>query len=123
MRIDIQAQGFELTEGLRNHTERRLQFALSWANHDVRTVNVRLSDINGPRGGDGKRCRIQIPIPHTQGIVIEEIEEDLYVAINRAADRTERTVARRLERLREHRHVRPNLSEPESAAEASAVQR
>ena len=55
--------------------------------------------------------------------MIEEIEEDLYVAINRAADRTERTVARRLERLREHRHARPNLSEPESASEASAVHR
>ena len=111
MRIDIQARGFELTEGLRQHTERRLQFALSWANHDVRAVTVRLSDINGPRGGQGKRCRIQIPMARAQAVVIEEIETDLYVAIDRAADRTERTVARRLERLREHRHERPGPAE------------
>ena len=103
MRIDIQTHGFDLTEGLRQHTERRLQFALSWANHDIRSVSVDLSDVNGARGGPGKRCRIQIPLPRVQPVVIEEVETDLYVAIDRAADRSERTVARRLERLREHR--------------------
>ena len=33
------------------------------------------------------------------------------VLIDRAADRSERTVARRLERLREHRHARPQMAE------------
>lgn len=104
MRIDIQASGFELTDGLRQHTERRLQFALSWASHDVRKVMVRLSDINGPRGGNDKRCRIQIPLPRTPDIVIEDTESDLYVAIDRAAERAERSLARQLERQREHPH-------------------
>lgn len=111
MRIDIQARGFDLTEGLREHTARRLQFALGWAGHGVRSVTVRLSDVNGPRGGNDKRCRIKIPLPGGQDVVIEDTEADLYVAIDRAADRTERTVARRLERLREHRHVRINTDE------------
>ncbi|HQS57429.1 MAG: 30S ribosomal protein S30 [Gallionellales bacterium 35-53-114] len=104
MRINIQTSGFKLTDGLREHTERRLQFALSWAVHDVRKVVVRLSDINGPRGGNDKRCYIQIPIPGRPDVVIEDTESDLYVAIDRAADRIERSVARRLERQREHAH-------------------
>jgi len=104
MRIDIQASGFKLTDGLRAHAERRLQFALSWAVHDVRKVMVRLSDINGPRGGNDKRCYIQIPIPGRPDVVIEDTEPDLYLAIDRAADRIERSVARRLERKREHHH-------------------
>ena len=104
MRIDIQASGFKLTDGLRAHAERRLQFALSWAVHDVRKVVVRLSDINGPRGGNDKRCHIQIPIPGRPDVVIEDTEPDLYVAIDHAVDRIERSVARRLERKREHRH-------------------
>ena len=119
MRIDIQTHGFDLTEGLRQHTERRLQFALSWANHDIRSVSVDLSDVNGARGGPGKRCRIQIPLPRVQPVVIEEIETDLYVAIDRAADRSERTVARRLERLREHRHARPQTAESADTATAN----
>lgn len=104
MHIDIQARGFPLTEGLRAHTERRLKFALSWASHDLRKVVVRLSDINGPRGGEDKRCCIQVVFPGVPDVVIEDTEADLYVAIDRAVDRTERSVARLLERQREHRH-------------------
>ena len=48
----------------------------------------------------------------TSDVVIEDGESDLFVAIDRAADRTERAVARRLERLREHRHERFNSKEP-----------
>lgn len=112
MRIDIQARGLDLTEHLREHTERRLHFALSWASDDVRAIDVRLSDINGPRGGNDKRCCIKITLTGTTDVVIEDGESDLYVAIDRAADRTERAVARRLERLREHRHERFKSKEP-----------
>lgn len=100
MRIDIQARGFDLTEGLREHTVRRLQFALGWANHDVRAVSVRLFDINGPRGGKDKCCRIQVPFAGAANVVIEDTEDDLYVAIDRAAERAGRTLARRLARQR-----------------------
>lgn len=118
MRIDIQARGFALTDGLREHTERRLQFALGWARDDLSSVKVRLSDTNGPRGGNDKRCRIQIPLAGAADVVIEDTEDDLYAAIDRAAERTERTVARRLDRRREHQHVRIDSVE---ASEADAV--
>lgn len=121
MRIDIQSRGFDLTEGLREHTERRLQFALNWASHDVRSVSVRLFDINGPRGGNDKRCRIQIPISGGQDVVIEDTESDLYVAIDRAAERTERALARRLKRLREHRHDRITTREATGATDEKDV--
>ncbi|MFZ4539790.1 HPF/RaiA family ribosome-associated protein [Propionivibrio sp.] len=123
MRIDIQARGFDLTEGLREHTERRLQFALSWASQDVRAVSVRLSDINGPRGGNDKRCCIQIRLPGIQDVVIEDTEADLYMAIDRAVDRTERTVAHRLKRLREHHHDRlsTNKASGEELAQDAAA--
>ena len=106
MRIDIQTSEFSLTDGLREYTERRLQYALSWASDDLRKVVVRLSDINGPRGGNDKRCRIQVPFRGGADVVIEDTESDLYLAIDRAADRAERAVARRMERIREYRHER-----------------
>lgn len=127
MHIDIRAQGFELSPALREHTERRLGFALSWATYDVRKVAVRLYDINGPRGGEDKCCRIQIALPGTSDIVIEDTESDLYFAINRAVDRAERSLARRLER--QNKHKRDSLREvfrtdtardEETAAEATA---
>ena len=62
---------------------------------------MRLSDINGPRGGADKCCHIQVVLPHLPDVVIEDIEMDLYAAIDRAADRAGRTVGRRLTRQRD----------------------
>jgi putative sigma-54 modulation protein len=101
MHFDIRAQGFELTSGLREHAERRLRFALDWAHHDVNKVILRFTDINGPRGGNDKRCQLRIPMSRMREVVIEDIAADLYVAIDRAADRAGRTLERRLSRHRE----------------------
>jgi putative sigma-54 modulation protein len=96
MRIDIQARGFRLTDGLRAQAERRVRFALGSISGRVRSVVMRLADENGPRGGVDKRCTIRAILPGTSPVVIEHQEVDLYVAIERAADRAARAVSRRL---------------------------
>lgn len=101
MRVDIKTNGFDLTEGLKEHTERHLKFALDRARHDVNTVTVRLSDINGPRGGNDKRCLIQIPLPQHRDVLIEETQPDLYAAIAHAVGRVGQTLDRRLTRQRD----------------------
>ena len=80
MQLDIQARNFSLTTALRNHTERRLGFALSARDDHIQRVIVRLSDINGPRGGADKCCHVQVVLIHLADVVIEDIEADLYVA-------------------------------------------
>ncbi len=94
MRIDIRANGFALTEALRDHAERRLRFALTRADEHVRWVAVHLGDVNGPRGGRDKRCRIRVMLKGRPDVVIDDVETDLYAAIDRAANRAGRSVAR-----------------------------
>jgi len=101
MQLDIQARNFQLTKALRNYIKRRLGFALSSKNNHIQRVQVRLSDINGPRGGADKCCHIQVLLPHIADVIIEDTETDLYAAIDRAADRAGRTVERRLARQRD----------------------
>ncbi len=103
MRIVIQANGFMLTEALKNYTEQRIAAALGWAGHRMRKLAVSLSDINGPRGGIDKRCKIQVQLGAGHEVVIEDTEADLYVAIDRAASRADRAVALRVERMRDFR--------------------
>ena len=98
MQIDIQSRGFSLTEALLKYAERRLLFAMSYFNDHINSVVVRLSDINGPGGGSDKRCHLQVIIPGIPDIVVDDTEVDLYAAIDRAMDRTRRTVARKLAR-------------------------
>ena len=100
MRIDIKTNGLELTDGLRDHTERRLAFALDRSQHTIDGVVVRLSDINGPRGGFDKRCQIRIPLSGHRSVVIEETNTDLYLAIDRATHRVGNTLGRHLARRR-----------------------
>lgn len=104
MRIAIQARDFALTDGLREHIERRLQFAFGWADDQLGQVSVHLFDENGPRGNKNKCCQIRIDFPGAQDIAIEDTEADVYVAIDRAAGRAGRSVAHGLDRLREYRH-------------------
>lgn len=100
MQIDIQALNFYLTDALRDHIERRLGFALSSRDEHIQRIMVRLSDINGPRGGEDKCCHIQVVLPKLTDVVIEDTEVDMYAAIDRATDRAGRTVGRRLSRQR-----------------------
>lgn len=117
MRIDIQAREFSLTDALRSHAERRLRSTLTCCDEHIQRVVMRLSDINGPRGGEDKRCHLQIVLNGMPDVVVEDIETDLYVAIDRAADRAGRTVVRKIERqqtLLKQRHLTiPDTQLPE----------
>ena len=103
MQIEIQARDFTLTKSLSDYIERRINFLLSSKYDQIKRIRVYLSDINGPRGGVDKRCKIQISLPRLKDIVIEDTELDLYVAIDRVVDRAVRTVNRRLGRLQQKR--------------------
>jgi ribosome-associated translation inhibitor RaiA len=104
MQLDIQSRGFTLTNGILNYTKQRLHFALNRNDNHIMRVRIRLSDINGPRGGVDKRCLIELAIAGQNNILIEDIETDLYLAIDRASERCMRTFVRRLERSRQFPH-------------------
>ena len=101
MRVTIQTNGFEMTSALRAYTEQRLATALGWAREHMHKLVVWLSDINGPRGGVDKRCKIQVQLGGGREVIIEDTEADLYAAIDRAADRADRALVRKVARTRD----------------------
>ena len=98
MKIDIQARNFSLTDSQHNHAEWRLRFALSCCDDYNQRVVMRLSDINGPRGGAYKCCHLRVVLPGLFDVVVKDTEADLYAAIDRTTDRARRTVMRRIVR-------------------------
>ena len=99
MQISIRSRNFSLTEALRNHASKRLHFALSRCSNHIRRVIMQLSDINGPRGGIDKRCQLRLVLDGLPDVIINDIEADMYTAIDRATDRAGRTLARKLGRM------------------------
>jgi ribosome-associated translation inhibitor RaiA len=120
MNIDLQARDFQLTNALATHIRRRLDFALSPRYEQIQQIQVRISDVNGPRGGADKCCHIHIVLPRMQDVVVEDTELDMYIAINRAVDRAGRAVTRRLSRQRIRQQRNTRASRATSGADAQA---
>lgn len=101
MNLQIRTQDFTLTDGLRQHVAARLACALNHGRDVVTRIVVRLSDVNGPRGGEDKCCGIEVRLKGAPALIVEDTQSDLYVAIDRAAERMGRRLARYLTRRRE----------------------
>ena len=100
MIIEIRAREFALTDGIRLHIERRLGFALDRFTKRVSTVIVWIGDLNGHKhGAKDKCCRMAIRLKHRM-VVLEERAADLYLAIDRAAHRVRKAIARDLKERR-----------------------
>lgn len=105
MHIEIRGH-VKATDAIRRHVERRVQTAVGRLSHRVRSVTIRLDDINGPaRGGADKACQIAITLasPRRTPVVIEEVHADLYLAVSQAAERMSHAVRRELDRVRHPR--------------------
>lgn len=96
MKIEIQARRFRLTEGLRQHVLRRLESALQRHRIWVDRVEVQLGDVNGPRGGKDKFCRVLVRFPALPAMVIKHLGADLYAVISSAAERAGANVGHRM---------------------------
>ena len=87
MRFDIRIQKLDLHQEVSHYIERRLRFSPSRLASRLRTVNVRVFDVNGPRGGIDKCCRITAHLFPSETVVMQEVDADLFVAIDRATRR------------------------------------
>lgn len=63
---------------------------LSW-------VDVYLTDVNGPKGGPDKRCRVVSHLP-TGAVVVGRTDRDPVAAVTAAAVRSRRLIRNRLKR-------------------------
>lgn len=104
MNIDIQSRPFSLTESLRDYSDRRIRSALTRFEGRVQRISMWLSDINGPKGGKDKHCRLQIVLAGDTDVVVDETQADMHVAINRAVERAGRSMARKLDRKQSRVH-------------------
>jgi len=101
MKIELRFRGLEASDSLREHTVRRIHLHLSRFGQDVSAVAVRIGDVNGPRGGLDKRCRITVRGPRLRLSTLEELSADAYAAVDSAVARVARAVGRDLERARD----------------------
>ena len=83
MRVLVRIRGVDGSEELAEHTERRVHQHLSRFGRQVAGVTVRLSDVNGPRGGRDKRCQVTVTGPLIGTLHLTETHDDEFHDIAR----------------------------------------
>jgi len=96
MTLRLSARGVELSAELKDYVTRRVHFSLARFAGRIRTLSVRLADVNGPRGGVDKRCDVRVDAGLRQEVIVRERQATIHAAVAFAMDRAERAVRRRL---------------------------
>ena len=100
MQLEMRGVNYDLDDELKDHIERRLRSALGRFAARIRRLTLRLTDVNGPRGGLDKRCRIAVALVPRGVALVEGSDHDPFALVARAAKRVGQSVRRTLERRR-----------------------
>ncbi len=98
MIVSVTARGFKLKEPLYEHVLERLQHALARFEDHVEKVTVRIGDTERGTAGGETYCTLDARIAGVGSIRVEDQEETLHMAIERAAARLKQAVARKIGR-------------------------
>jgi putative sigma-54 modulation protein len=111
LRLSVQNAGGAVEAKLRAHIERRLSFALSSFGERIGQVVVRLSHPKPAQGDPLEQCEIEVRL-RPRDLTVADTGADLFVAVENAAERLGRSVARAIERERGWSDGLPPLSVP-----------
>jgi len=100
MNIQLQTQGFDLTDAISVHVHRQMNLNLVNFESHIVSVDVFLSDINGPKGGPDKKALVCIRLDSRSTVAIERTRADLYAAITLVSRQAKRAVRRALNKHR-----------------------
>src|SRR5690606_30873617 len=80
--IHIRNFGAPITADDRDYVRQKLAARLAPFGKRVERASVRIEDVNGPRGGIDKRCRIKVVLSGVTSVTAEEQEAVLRIAID-----------------------------------------
>lgn len=110
MDTDIRILSTDLSEALQSYIERRLYFSLARFGRWVGRVRVRITDVNGHRGGADKSCHISAELlPSGRTLLQQAADPNLYVALGRATKGIGRSFARSLGQNLDRRRKRETV--------------
>jgi len=122
--LHIRIHDSELLDAVRAYVNRTLQTSLQRFAGRVRNVRITLQDVNGPRGGVDKSCRIQAQLFPSRRWVMHEVRDaNVFAAITVALQRVKYTVRKAFERRSGWRERRETIRKASvSAAEEEQAQ-
>ncbi|MBL9148916.1 MAG: hypothetical protein JNM94_09510 [Phycisphaerae bacterium] len=98
MLIRFQDGPLPTSPALLSHAKRCLERAARPAAGRLREVLVRVRDLNGPRGGVDKACRMLAQVDGVGAISVEARARDFHESVVASAEKLRRAIMHRLQR-------------------------
>jgi putative sigma-54 modulation protein len=95
--IEVRSKTVGMEILIRQFAERRISFALDHL-RNLRRIAISIEDVNGPKGGADKHCRIVAELGFTS-VVLDETQPDWQSAVARAIHRLDRKATHELQRV------------------------
>jgi len=111
MQLQIKTRGFDITRGLEVFIEEKVRLSLTRFSQKIHSVYVTLSDMNGPKGGEDKKCLITVHLGRAQPVVLHHIDADMYDAISHCCHRVKRSVSRQLDKSNHYKALKPQYND------------
>jgi ribosome-associated translation inhibitor RaiA len=92
--------GVDLDDDAQAYVRRKLGMKLGKFARSIERVTVRVTDMNGPRGGVDQVCTIKVVLSGLPSVVAERRHAALHAAIDDALRATEQAVRRSVSRRR-----------------------
>lgn len=89
------ADNIELSDAYAGHIHRSLEKVDRRFGDWLTRTEVFLKDVNGPKGGVDKHCRLEARPRGTEPIVTDHQDEDAYTCVTRAAEKLGKALERR----------------------------
>jgi CBS domain-containing protein len=96
----LRVLGATLDSRDRDDIARKLGMRLGKFAASIERVSVRLSDVNGPKGGVDHKCLIKVVLSGLPSVVVERRDSALQRAVNTAINATAQAVRRSVQRRR-----------------------
>jgi ribosome-associated translation inhibitor RaiA len=119
MQLHVRGKNVDVPAGLRQHLISKLRGILGRLEQRTHAIWVFLEDVNGPRRGPDKRCRIHLTGMGGSTAIVGAAGSGLFDVVNEAVDQLWRVLERRSER----RRVKPRRRALRAVEGTAAVQR
>lgn len=118
MQVNVTSTNLTVSKQMKADLVRKLKTVFGRAHERIAKASITLSDVNGPKGGNDKECKIKLTLPGLSPILVMARKDNLFKAAATALSTANLTLKRKLKKhqtiQRQNLHSLP-LAQTEAA--------
>jgi len=101
VKVTVSSRTISIDDVLREEIRCRIYFSLSRFSPRIGEVTVKIGDVVGTGDSSRQVCRVSVRMKRLGSFSIESVEDEVAIAVSRAAERAAKQVQRILDRQRD----------------------